>query len=126
MIIGPIIASFLLSTTSINGSIIINALSFLLSGIIISLIKINNIHITIKKENFFYEVKKGLKVIFKDAFVKNIIIIWGLLLIGVGITGSFIVILVTDYMGLPYASYVGLLLLKVLELLLAHFIYNKK
>ena len=105
MIIGPIIASFLLSTTSINGSIIINALSFLLSGIIISLIKINNIHITIKKENFFYEVKKGLKVIFKDAFVKNIIIIWGLLLIGVGITGSFIVILVTDYMGLPYASY---------------------
>lgn len=54
MIIGPIIASFLLSTTSINGSIIINALSFLLSGIIISLIKINNIHITIKKENFFY------------------------------------------------------------------------
>ncbi|WP_315069420.1 MFS transporter [uncultured Clostridium sp.] len=105
MIVGPIIASFLMSTTEISGSIIANALSFLLAGIIMKLTKINNINVNIKKENFFYEVKRGLRVIFQDIFVKNIIIIWGLLLIGVGITGSLIVILITDYMGLPSASY---------------------
>lgn len=105
MIIGPVIASFLMSITEITGSIILNALSFAISGIIMGLTKINNININTKKENFFYEVKKGLKVIFQDKFIKYIIIIWGLLLMGIGITSSLIMILITDYMGLTTKSY---------------------
>ncbi|MFT8322501.1 MAG: MFS transporter, partial [Bacillus sp. (in: firmicutes)] len=57
------------------------------------------------QENFMGEIKEGIGFIFSSTFLRKIILIWGLLLIGVGISGSLIIVLIKDYMHLPSNTY---------------------
>ncbi|RDU24032.1 MFS transporter [Anaerosacchariphilus polymeriproducens] len=100
MIIGPIIATLLLNGFGIKGSIVINSISFIIAAILVLTLKVHkNISIVIKN-NFYKEVKLGIKFIFTDLFIRKIIYIWGLLLMGVGISSSLIIVFISKNMNL--------------------------
>ncbi len=108
MIIGPALAGILISIFGINGSIIINIVSFLFAAILALFIKLKQNNLmkdTVLKKNFWNELKDGLFIIIKNSLVKEVILIWGLLLIGIGATGSLLIFLLSDYMKLPSDSY---------------------
>lgn len=108
MIIGPALAGILISTFEIYGSIITNAISFLFASLFILFIKMEtNILDEDKTQNgsFLTELKDGFLFIVKNSLVKRIILIWGLLLIGVGATGALVIFLLSDYLKLPSDSY---------------------
>lgn len=107
MIIGPIIAGLLISIAGIRGSILINLISFLLSATMMIIIKFNINPVSENKNHpkFVQEVKEGLLFINKSSLVKRILLVWGLLMMGVGISGSLIIILITDYMNLNSSTY---------------------
>ena len=92
MIIGPVIGSVLIAVTGIYGSISINAITFVMAAILMFFIKFDRCKNPSSKKEFFKEMKEGLQVVTKNTLVKRIILIWGLLLTGIGPTGSLLII----------------------------------
>ncbi|QQZ63855.1 MFS transporter [Paenibacillus sonchi] len=106
MIFGPAIAGLLITLAGINGSISAVIFTFILAGLMILFIEYKYEKAVIEKsKHFITEIKEGLEIVTKSKLVKKIILIWGFLLIGIGATGSLIVIMLSDYMHLPTESY---------------------
>ncbi|UQZ33041.1 hypothetical protein C2I18_05350 [Paenibacillus sp. PK3_47] len=106
MIFGPAVAGLFIALAGTTGSISAVLIAFIMSAILITIVKYVPGRKTAEASTkFTEEVKEGLKVVTTNPLVKGITLIWGLLLIAVGATGPLVIILLSEYLHLPSESY---------------------
>jgi MFS family permease len=109
-VIGPVIGGILLGTWGLNSIIIADALSYLLSAILIGFIVAPSLIEKVKaspmvesaREKFsmvWVEWRAGLKVIFEDKILQNIFVISGIALFADGIMSALLVVFVQNDVG---------------------------
>nr|WP_281426469.1 MFS transporter [Paenibacillus sophorae] len=105
LIVGPAIAGLCVSLGGIGTSIGVDAAVFALAALLVLPMPYKPQRKASAKAGFLEEMKEGLRIVAGEPVVKRMLLIWALLLAGVGSTGSLVVAFVSRTMGLPADRY---------------------
>ncbi|NGM82586.1 MFS transporter [Paenibacillus sp. 7124] len=105
LIAGPAIAGLCVSLGGTRASIGADAAVFALAALLVLLMPYRTPRKAAEAAGFLDEMKEGLRIVSGEPVVQKMLLVWGLLLAGVGSTGSLIVVFIGGTMGLPAEKY---------------------